>query len=204
MLAKIDDSFSDLDGKHVVELHSHAPWWIARYQQNLENTAFHHLRRAGFEHWTPTFKNVRQMPLSKVPPKKRKHAKSFLQQVRKKRFPGYVFIRRAFGSFDINRLFDLRGCGSVVTVSGSAALVKDFDVELMRVAEADGTFDVYQFNSMPMAYFKVDWIKGDDGLKQQWDSIGPTRCRLDDSRRLSLSSDAFGRVSHLIASADPA
>lgn len=198
MLAKIEGGFE----QQQAEVHSLKPWWIARYNQQLERTALHHLLREGFECFSPTYRDVRQQPLRKVPPKKRKNAAMFLVQVRKKRFPGYVFIRRAFGHFDINRLFDLRGCGSIVTVSGQAALVADYDIELMRLAETDGRFDVYQLRGMPLAYFKVETLEGDSDLKKQWDTQGPLRMPLAESKDLSLTVDAFGRVSHLIAHAD--
>lgn len=185
-----------------IEVHSHDPWWLARYRQQMEKTAFHNLSREGFECWTPTYKSVRQLPLRKVPPKRRNQAKLYLEQVRLKRFPGYVLIRRTFGHFDVNRLFDLAGCGGVVTMGGKPVLVQDFDVELMRLTESDGTHDVYQLRSMPLAYYKVNYLSGEEDLKRQHDSIGPMKRRLDDSDGLSLKVDAFGRVSHLIAGAD--
>jgi len=198
MLAPLDY----LQPESALELHSHDPWLIARYQQQLEKTAMHHLVREGFECWTPSYKDVRQMPLRRIPPKKRRQAAMFVEQVRKKRFPGYIFIRRAAGHFDVNRLFDLRGCGAVVTVSGMPAHVPDLDIELMRLAESDGTHDVYTFHGRAIAHLKVTHLDGDTDIKAQWDTISPRKMLLDDSGKLSLTVDAFGRVARLIAQAD--
>lgn len=199
MLAKIDgQSFEPAN-----EIHSLDPWWIARYMQQLERTAMHSLIRSGFECYTPTYKNVRQLPLRKIPPKQRRNAARFIEQVRKKRFPGYMLIRQVSGHFDINRLFDLHGCGGIVSVSGKPALIANHDVELMRLAETDGKFDVYHVRGLAIGLYKVGWLDGDADLKKQWDSIAPMKRPLDDSGTLSLTVDAFGRVSHFIANADP-
>jgi hypothetical protein len=75
---------------------------------------------------------------------------------------------------------------------------------MMRLAESDGTFDVYHHGKVPIAFLKVGYIQGDADLKEYWGRRARNDGRLDDSGRLSHTVDAFGRVSLLIASADAA
>ena len=42
----------------MTELHSLAPWFIARYQPRLEKTARANLTIAGFENWYPSFVDI--------------------------------------------------------------------------------------------------------------------------------------------------
>ena len=125
-------------------IHSIAPWFLARYQPNLERTARNSLARAGFECWYPTYLDIRPMPLRKISASKRRLGHLFVQEIRRPRFVGYILVRPLpWCRQDLNRLFELPGCGAVVTLGGKAAKVEDFDAELMRLAEARGVFDVH-------------------------------------------------------------
>src|SRR5262245_4168871 len=125
-------------------LHSIDPWFLARYQPALERAARENLCRVGFENWYPSIVDVRSVPLRKIPPKKRHLAPRMLQQIRRPRFVGYILIRPLpWCRWDVNRLFDLTGCGNVVSNGEHPAKIQDFDVELMRLAEARGKFDTF-------------------------------------------------------------
>jgi hypothetical protein len=184
-----------------VIIHSIAPWFLARYQPNLERTARNSLARAGFEVWFPTFVDIRPTPLRKISPSKRRLAHLFMDEVRRPRFPGYLLIRPLpWCIHDPNRVRELSGCGGIVTLGGKVAKVEDFDVEIMRIAEAAGTFDTYagigkrgRYRVAPAA------------LDQRWTGQG-RRLLLDhrEARRLHLAVDALGRIAQLVDQANGA
>lgn len=177
-------------------LHSIAPWFLARYQPSLERTARENLSRVGFENWYPTILDMRALPLRKIPPKKRHLAPRFIQEVRRPRFVGYILIRPLpICRFDINRLFDLTGCGSVVSCGEHAARIEDFDVELMRLAEARGTFDTFIGAA---SQYRTRISKQ---AQETWTAQGKRLLALDEARKLGLCVDAFGRIEQLIAQA---
>src|SRR5262245_66502913 len=108
------------------------------------------------------------MPLRKIAPSKRRLAHLFVQEVRRPRFVGYILVRPLpWCRHDLNRLFELHGCGGVVTLGGKVAKVEDFDVEIMRLAEARGVFDVHAGVGRHGRY-KVTAA----GLDQRWESQG--------------------------------
>jgi hypothetical protein len=181
----------------MVEIHSLDPWWIARYQPQRKNTAISSLTREGFECWYPTYRSFQQMPLRKIPPKKRHMARQFMVEKRSERMPGYLFIRRATGRYDVNRLFDLQGCGSVVTNSGVPARVADHDIEIMRLAESDGTFDELQDHSR----YRIAPL--DPKALKCWSGNSQLDGRLDETGKMVLKVEAFGRIAKLLALADP-
>lgn len=192
-------AFEALTSKPTELVYSMDPWFLARYEPQLEKTAIDSLNREGFECWYPTYRDVRPLPLRLIPPKKRDQAHLYMRETRKPRFVGYILIRRKFGNFDVNRLFDLKGCGSVVTVGGCIAKIRDYDVELMRLAESDGRFDHQMTRGSAKPYRLTK--SADDG-RDQW--VGQSRAlgRLDESGKTSLFVDAYGRVAHIIAGAD--
>lgn len=186
--------------KVPTETYSHDPWWIMRVQPNSYKTAADSLRREGFESYSPTYKILGPQPLRLIPPKKRHQAGLYRREVRKYRFDGYYFIRRMWGHYDLNRLFDLDGCGSVVLSTGSIALVQDYDIELMRLAEMDGTMDEVQVETY--RGYKVARLP-DDG-SDQWTGSSRIIGRLDDRGKTTLFVERMGRIARLISQADPA
>lgn len=122
----------------------------------------------------------------------------FIRETKKARFPGYILIRRVDDNFDVNRLFDLKGCGAIVTIAGCIAKIPDYEVEIMRRAEYEGIYDAHVVQS-PGRY-KLTPL-ADDGL-QQWTGQSRALSRLDESGKTSHFVDAVGRVAHIIARAD--
>lgn len=178
-------------------LHSIDPWFLARYQPALERTARANLFRVGFENWYPTIIDVRPVPLRKIPPKKRHLAARMMQEIRRPRFVGYILIRPLPRCrFDINRLFELTGCGSIVSNGEHPAKIEDFDVELMRVAQASGQFDTY---TAVAPRFR---IKLDDQSYQQWTSQAQKFLNVDDAGKFRLFIDTIGRIERIIAQAE--
>jgi hypothetical protein len=178
-------------------VHSLAPWFLARYMPALERTARDNLCRVGFENWYPSIIDVRPVPLRKIPPKKRHLAARMLQEIRRPRFVGYILIRPLpWCRWDVNRLFDLTGCGNIVSNGQHPAKIEDFDVELMRLAEARGQFDTFA------AVGPRFRIRIDVQTHQQWISQGKKLLNLDDARKFRLFLDAFGRIERIIAHAE--
>ena len=193
-------AFQALTEKPAGKVYSLDPWLLARYLPQLEKTALNSLNREGLIGWYPTYKDVRPTPLSRIPPKKRDQADKYMDEVRKALFPGYILIKRIFGCFDINRLFDLEGCGSIVTVGGCVAHIPDFDVEIMRLAEAYGSFDRFSARGSTKPYRLT---RLPEGMDRRWTDQADRLVRLDESGRTSLFVDASGRIARYIASADP-
>lgn len=190
-------AFQTLASRPEGHVYSMAPWWLGRYQPRMEKTAMDSLNREGFECWYPSYRAFRQTPLRHIPPKKRHMASQFITETRNARFPGYMLIRRVFGCFDVNRLFDLKGCGGIVKSGGEVAHIQDYDVELMRLAEADKRFDSYELYSH--ARFRITPLTA----AEPWMAQCKLLDRVDESGKTSLMVDAYGRVAQLIAQADP-
>jgi hypothetical protein len=183
-----------------VIIHSIEPWFLARYQPNLERTARNSLARAGFECWFPTYVDIRPLPLRKINPSKRRLAHLFVQEIRRPRFVGYILVRPLpWCRHDLNRLFELHGCGGIVSLGGKAAKIEDFDVEIMRLAEARGTF-----NTMAGIGKRGRYRVSPAGLDQRWTGLGKTVLGHEEAKRLHLAIDAFGRIAQLVTHANEA
>lgn len=173
-------------------LHSLDPWLLARHQPSLERTAVKSLWRVGFECWFPTYRQLRPTPLRYVPPNKRHQAAWYLREVRCARFPGYLLIRPLpFCEWDVNRLADLRGCGSIVSVNGRTAKIQDYEVELMRIAEANGLFD--QHIGVGRRRYTITPENG-----REWFGKGEKPINLDVSGEFRLFVDSLGRIARMI------
>lgn len=180
-----------------IEDYPHDPWLIMRVQANRYTTASFELKRVGIESYSPTFRVLAPMPLRMVPPKKRHQASLYKHEVRRRRFDGYMFIRKLFGNHDLNRTFDLEGCGALVRTVGSIALVPDFDVELMRLAEANGLHDEVVIETY--RGYKVTRLPDE----QRWEGKSKIIGRLDVNGETILFVDRMGRIARLISQADP-
>lgn len=189
---------SMVEEKLPTEEYAHDPWWIMRVQPNSYRAAEDSLKREGFECYSPTFKVIEPMPLMFIPPKKRHQANLYKREVRRRRFDGYIFVRRMFGSFDVNRLFDLSGCGGVLKSAGHLALVSDVEVELIRLVEADGTMDEVVLERH--RGYRVTKLAGG----AQWTGKSKIVGRLDDPSKTVLFVETQGRIARLITHADPA
>src|SRR5262245_52961137 len=178
-------------------LHSFDPWLIARYRPNQERVACASLGRAGFEAYAPSYVHIRPLPLRKVPPRKRHVRHLYVEETRCPRFVGYIFIRTlAWCRQDPNRLAELPGCGALVSVGGVVAKVEDFDIELMRLAEARGTFDTVI--GVGRRRYRIAKLQDD----RQWVGQNSRLLNREDARTLQLSVGAFGHVSRVLKQAE--
>lgn len=178
-------------------VHSLAPWFLARCQPGLERAARDNLCFVGYENWYPTIIDVRRAPLRKIPPKKRHLASRMVQEIRRPRFVGYILIRPLpWCRWDVNRLPDLRGCGKLVSIGDHPAKIEDFDVELMRLAEARGQFDIY---ATIRSRFRIALV---ERTHHEWISQGVKLLNLDEARKFRLCIDALGRIERIIAHAE--
>lgn len=187
-----------IEDKIPVEDYAHDAWWIMRVQPNCYRAAEDSLKREGFETYSPTYKVIEPMPMRFIPPKKRHQSNLYKREARKRRFDGYAFVRRMFGCFDVNRLFDLNGCGALIKTAGHPALVSDLEVEVMRLCEADGTMDeivVERYRG-----YRVSKLASGT----QWTGQSKIIGRLDAADKTVLFVETQGRIARLIAEADPA
>lgn len=195
-----------IEDRLPVEDYAHDPWWIMRVQSNCYRTAEDSLKREGFESYSPIYKVLGPTPLMLIPPKKRHQSGLYKREIRRRRFDGYIFVRRMFGVYDANRMFDLNGCGAIVKIAAPLdevnetrfvpALVPDHEVELMRLIEADGTMDEVQVESY--RGYRVTRLSD-----QQWVGQSKIVGRLDEQSKTVLFVETMGRIARLIAQADP-
>jgi hypothetical protein len=123
---------------------------------------------------------------------------SVRQEIRRPRFVGYVFVRPLpWCPHDPNRLFELHGCSDIVTLGGKAARVEDFDIEIMRIAEARGTFDTVVGGGARGRY-RVTAV----GLDQRWTGQGKQLLDCAGAKTLHLAIDALGRIEQLVDQAN--
>ena len=181
-------------------VHSLAPWFLARYQSGLERTARENLCRVGYENWYPTLVDIRPRPLKTIPPKLRHLAPWFVRKVRRPRFPGYILIRPLpWCRYDVNRLFDLTGCGGIIAIDGLPVKIQDFDIELMRLAEARGQFDTWTGRGSGGKYRITGTV---DDSHKEWVEQGQKFLNVDESRKFALLVDAFGRFATVISTVE--
>jgi len=179
-------------------IHSLEPWLIARTVPSLERTAQLSLIRAGYEAWFPSLVDLKPLPLRRISPNKRHMAKFFVQEVRRPRFAGYVFARPLpHCRWDPWAIGELHGCRGLVYLGAKTAQVPDWDVEIMRLAEARGTFDTWIGTGRK--HYRITRAADTQGTKRgrPLPLLGP-----EEARRLHLAVDAMGRVSRLIDQAN--
>jgi hypothetical protein len=174
-------------------------WWIARVRSSMYKTAEHQLVRNGFESYVPTYKSLEPIPLAKIAPKKRSKAHLYRREVRRRRFDGYIFVRRIFGRYDINRLFDLDGCGAVLANAEKIpVLIHDHEIELMRLIEADGTLDEVRVERH--RGYKVARLPADGS--DRWTGSSKIVGRIDERDKIIVLVQRLGRIVRLISEAD--
>ena len=104
-----------IDNPTTHEVHSMAPWWIARAGPNAHKQAKESLTREGFEVWYPKAKIIKHPALNTLPSKTRHRLRHATIESERPIFGPYLFIRRIFGAYDIFRLFDLDGVSGICT-----------------------------------------------------------------------------------------
>jgi hypothetical protein len=134
-----------------VELACHDDWQLAYSLPNCQHLACQSLVRVGFEAWYPIKKIVARKPQSRLPSKTR-HARRFeLIERTAPVFATYLFARRRGGAFDPGAIRELHGMGGWCRLGDAIATIKDFEIELLKLAESRGRFNEFHV-SVPGAY----------------------------------------------------
>ena len=181
------------------EVHSMAPWWIARASPNSHEVAKRSLTREGFEVWWPRAKIVRHPALSTLPSKTRHRLRHMTIETERPVFGAYVFFRRMLGNYDIRRLHELLGVAGICTRGGDLLAISDMDIENLRVREAKGQFDKHETTSK----FRYDSRKMHNPTAMLAHYVEPKIIgRLDVDGELVLFLESLGRVTRIIAQSD--
>lgn len=190
--------------EQLLELHSMEPWWIMQSKPNCERIAVDALARNGFEAWYPTYRHFSRVPLRKIASNMRHKAKNKIQMRVRMLMPGYILIRRLFGSFDVYRLYDLDGCGGLCVLDGDngevPATLADHEVEILRLRVASRADDVY--SEVAAGFVMKTGFLDDPRAMKQWTFKTPLVGRLDESVRTSLFIARGDRIIRVIRSAD--
>lgn len=143
-LRPIAPAVATIAGVEELEVHSMERWIIARCIPRMEATAIEGLERNGFECWYPKGRFIKTVPSRNLPSKTRhKRARKEVVISERAAYPGYMLVRQIFGSFDINRLFDIPGVGGACCFGDKFAMLADHEVEVLRLQEARGAFDQF-------------------------------------------------------------
>lgn len=135
----------ELDEVPVLRLHSFERWQIVRAKPNGEALAKASLMREGFEVYYGERQKVITVPIpaQKISSKTRYRRRSEIREIVRTLpiYPGYLFVRRMFGGFDLHQSFDLPGVIGLCCFGEIPATVEDYTIELLRLNEARGRFD---------------------------------------------------------------
>jgi hypothetical protein len=129
-----------------LEINCFDPWLIAYARPRQHDVAKHSLEREGYECWYPVRKVISFKPARNLPSKTR-HRRRF--EVVEKIEPvlgSYLFIRQIRPVAVGCPLYELNGVGGLCQFGGITALMRDYDIELIRLAEANGKFNVFHEN----------------------------------------------------------
>lgn len=176
------------------------PWAIARCHPTSHRRAAEALRREGFEVWYPAGRVLSMMPMRFIGPKKRKRKQLVLREDVRTPYGDYLFIRRLFGTFDENRLYDLDGVlGLCVTDEGYTLMVHDYQIELLRLEEFDGVYDRINYpHRISETQLALAEIKQTDAAKERLSGTRRVVNVLDESRRTIQFIEQFGRIARVV------
>lgn len=127
----------------ALELACLDPWLIGYSQPRCEHIAKSSLEREGFEVWYPIRKVVSTKAARHLPSKTRHRRRFEVVERVEPVLQGYLFLRRLRGVFDLQRAYELHGVGGLCRGGGQHASLQDYEVEIIRLAEADGKFNTY-------------------------------------------------------------
>lgn len=191
----------------MVEVACLDDWLLAYSHPHAQHLARKSLEREGFEVFYPLRKVVSCRPASSLPSKTR-HRRRFEIVERIEAVLGcYLMLRRLCGVFDMGRLRELHGVGGLCHMGNTAATIRDFEVELLRLAEAHGRFNIYHA-SLPGTYRVAIQIdpRVTDGKTERgnWHGVTRTTRRLDGTMPTMVFRQELGRIIRLIESDEAA
>lgn len=185
-------------GEDRSELHCFDPWWIARVKSRMHRSARIALMREGFDAWYPQGRLLSRMPDRYVGPKKRNQKQAVLKEDVRTPYGDYIFLRRLFGSYSLMRLFDLNGMYGVCLTGEAPAIILDYEIEMLRLAEYDGKFDLCDL-SISAKQLRLAEIRKTKAAEDRGISEPVTHTILDSTRQTLLFIEAFGRITRVVA-----
>jgi hypothetical protein len=218
MLAKLDDNPAFTEKAREMEalsLHCFDPWTIVKAKPNQEAKAKESLTREGFEVYFGErirFVTV-TIPAKKISSKNRHKRRSEYHVIERPLpvYPGYLFCRRMWGGFDLWRCWDLPGMLGMCCFGLDPATVHDYTIELLRLAEARGSFrdeagwrvqlDTHSHSSTPRDIRAAEKARNaPERPKKERKELK----RLDEPTRSIVFVEELGRITRTITSHDAA
>lgn len=198
---KPDDSWSKGMGLPVTDAPEELiipcldPWMIAYSRPRMEHIAKAALEREGFECWYPLRKIVTTRPQRTLPSKTRHRRRLECVEKVEPVMGGYLFIRRLRGSFDLGRVYELAGVGGMCRIGGDFACIQDYYIEILRLGEADGRFNVYH-QTVPFTYR----LSMNTDPRSQWTGTSRFLARVDIPGGMTEFREELGRVLRFVQS----
>jgi len=192
---------ADLAAVEMTEVACLDAWLLVYSHPHAQHIARASLEREGFEVFYPLRKVVMRRPSASLPSKTR-HRRRFEIIERIEPVLGcYLMLRRLCGVFDLGRLRELHGVGGLCHIGKTVATIRDYEVELLRLAEAHGRFNIYHA-SVPGTYrvaIEIDPRVADSKTERgNWHGVTRTTGRLDGTIRTMIFREELGRVIRLI------
>lgn len=179
----------------------HGDWQIAYSFPRQQHIAARSLGREGFQCWYPLRKVVTRRPLASISSKARHRRRHETVERIEPVYGCYLFIRRPPGcNYDLGRVHELTGVVALCRFGERPASIRDFEIQLIRLAEAHGKFNIYSAH-IPGPYrlmLDVDPRSGSNG--RAWH--GTTKA--NGERQLLALREEVGRVARLIAATEVA
>lgn len=199
-LFPLKDRFIKLAAEHPpLQLGSIAPWLVGFVKPNGHKAALKSLRREGFEVFYPKARHVTTPPLRTLTASKRRNAHLFAREVERPAYGAYIFLRSFQAhACPIASLHELPGVGGVCRLGECVVQVADFEIELMRVAEARGVFDRYSVSSTTRYQLAPSAL---DGPTYHGTSRLLVHRGLDESGTMVQFVEELGRIIQIIEAA---
>lgn len=204
MLTPATKSRAIVEEVPVLRLHSFERWHIVRAKPNAEATAKAALMREGFEVYYGERQKVITVPVpaQKISSKTRYRRRSEVREIVRTLpvYPGYLFVRRMFGGFDLGQAFNLPGIIGLCCFGEIPATVEDYTIETLRLNEARGRFDTRSV-STEQRHIRIA-LRERANLSPQIEIEPRTINHVDKAGNIFLYIEELGRITRIITSPD--
>jgi hypothetical protein len=186
-----------------------ADWLIVRVVSGSERRAKAALERAGHEVFYPVGRSIKRVPLRYVTIKKRRAKHRILQVDVRNPYPGYVFCRplggetwskRQLKGWAAGAFGDLEGVIGVCMFGDDLALISDWRVELLRIAQDCGDYDRFD-PVITLHEFSLAELRYTKAAEKHWSAKPRLVARLDSNRSTIHYVEEFGRITRVVAAA---
>lgn len=188
-----------------VPVQSFDPWIIGYAAPQSEHIAKASLEREGFEVWYPIRKIVTTRPQRSLPSKTRHRRRHEVLERLMPVLSGYLFIRRLTGNYDLGLLRELAGVNGLCRFGEIIATLADFEIEILRLAEADGRYNSYDA-AVPNTHRvwsadpRMTDEKASPHLRSRWSGAQAPNGRFDKIGKSAHFVEEFGRVLRFVKS----